>query len=356
MVTIRHMAVAYSILVALLIGYSVSFSSPAEASTGSITVGPGETKYVSFGECTENDLLLWDLTIDTLSTVFTCWLETPDDAHLSLESMTWGRVILTPGEWRIGFSIDASGWWSATVYYEIYRTAPSIVIEEPTLDACVNEASLIVAGGVDEFASQVAVSTDNVHYEPADLYLGAWNTQVTLPVDGEYTIYTEGIIVWGGYSVKYYDTVTVTRDTLAPEVSITEPDADAKVSKDMVTISWNGMDTLSGIDHYEVKVDGGIWIDVGTDTEYTITGLDDGWYRVAVKAVDKAGNSAESSVMVGVYTSIWSTDGPYDGIPLFAAIAAAAMAALLSVLLYRRKRGGAAVTTVPEEGSAPKAD
>ena len=609
MAMIAKRGLVYSMLCVLLLGAFLGVSQPVDASSGSINIAPGETKYLSFGTCSSGDVLLWDLEISTWSTIFTYWLETPADAHLPLESLTWGRVILTPGEWRLGFSIDISGWWSATVYYTIYRTTPHVEITSPLGSSYVNQASITVSGTVDTFATEVEMSIDHVHYEDADLYLGNWNWPVILPGDGEYTIYAEGTIIWGSYGVKYYDEVSVTLDTMLPEVGITAPaddsyiagtldlawqcsdesgialtevkidlldwntvdgseyscglsdgehtakvrvtdvagntaidsvtvtsdtliplvaitspannsyvagaidiawqcsdecgvalvevkvdlldwntvtgseyscdvsdgthtvkvrvtdfagnmaidevivtsdtvaptlaliapannscvagildlswqcsdeceialrevkvdaldwvtvdgtehncdlsdgthtvmvritdlagnsavasttvlsdtanplvtvnapSADSKLSKDAVPVTWTGSDALSGIDHYEVKIGGGSWVNVGTDTTYTFTDLEDKWYSVTVKAVDKSGNTEESSVSFGIYTSIWSTDGPYQGIPLFALIAVVGIAVILSVLLLRRRRGGAAVTTVPEEESAPE--
>jgi hypothetical protein len=522
---IAKRGLVYSMLCVLLLSAFLGVSQPADAASGSITIAPGETKYLSFGMCAVGDALLWDLEISTLSTIFEYWLQAPSGAHTSLYSLTWGKIADAPGEWKLGFSIDSSGWWSATVYYTIYRTTPHVEITSPLDSSYVNQASITVSGTVDTFASEVEVSLDHVHYEDADLYLGNWNWPVTLPGDGEYTIYAEGTIIWGGvFSVKYYDEVLVTLDTVLPEVGITAPaddsyiagtldlawqcsdesgialtevkidlldwntvtgseyrcdvsdgthtvkvrvtdlagntavvnvsvisdtvipqvaitspvnnsylageleltwqcsdecgitlrevkldqldwttvdgsdyycelsdgshtftvrvtdlagnsavasttilsdtvdpqvtvnapSADSKIDRDAILVTWIGSDALSGIDHYEVRISGGDWIDVGTDTTYTFMGLEDKWYSVTVRAVDKSGNSEESSVSFGIYTSIWSTNGPYDGIPLFALIAAVIIATVLSVLLLRRKRGGEAVN--PEPQSEPLQD
>ena len=52
-----------------------------------------------------------------------------------------------------------------------------------------------------------------------------------------------------------------------------------------VTIEWKGDDKL-GIDHYEVKLNNDIWINVGTATQYTFKELPVGRYVVCMKAVN----------------------------------------------------------------------
>jgi len=145
-----------------------------------------------------------------------------------------------------------------------------------------------------------------------------------------------------------YGQVAFICDTVAPQITIAEPVVNSKVSEDHVAVSWAGSDDPSGIDYYEVQIAGGRWTNVGTETSHEFTGLDDGWYSVNVRAVDKSGNSATASVNFGIYTSIWSTNGPYQGIPLFALVAAIIIVAVVATLLLRKKKGGPAVSTVPK--------
>lgn len=142
-------------------------------------------------------------------------------------------------------------------------------------------------------------------------------------------------------------------DTVAPDVDIGGPGMNTKISKDSVSVWWYGGDALTGIDHYEVRIAGGDWIDAGDATDYSFTGLGDGWYLVDVKAVDRSGNEAISSVSFGIYTSIWSQNGPYHGIPMYAVIAAIMVGAIVAVLLLRKRGGSPTVANVPKEEPAP---
>jgi len=394
----------------------------AGAASGTVHVNPGETEYVSFGPGQVDDLILWSFSISTWSTIFTYWLERPDNTHLSVDALTWGRVIEQAGTWRLGFSIDPSGFWDATVTYSVLLISPSIDISSPSNAAYVNTTALVVAGTTEGYADEVAISIDAVHYEKADLYLGSWTKHVALAADGQYTITAEETFKWGSYWAKYYDSVIIVLDTVLPnllilhpqqdayipgdywvswqssddqsvgstearvdalgwqtmsndslhielsdgphivqvrvrdvagnavvntvsfvadsglpQVSITGPEMNSKISKDTVVITWTGSDLVSGIDHYEVQITGGQWVNVGTATSYEFTNLDDAWYGVTVKAVDKAGNAATSTVGFGIYTSIWSQNGPYHGIPLYALVAGIIVAALLGYVLIQRR-------------------
>jgi len=143
-------------------------------------------------------------------------------------------------------------------------------------------------------------------------------------------------------------------DSAAPEITISSPLMDSKISKNEVTVYWNCEDLTSGTDHFEVQVDGGNWIKIVGVASYQLTGLKDGWHSFTVKAVDRAGNTATSTTDFGIYTSIWSQNGPYQGIPLFAVIAAIIIGAVVIALLFRRKKGGLAVATVPKEEASPQ--
>jgi len=93
-------------------------------------------------------------------------------------------------------------------------------------------------------------------------------------------------------------------DLVPPALWITSPSVGYKVESSKLTVTWIGSDADSGIDHYELKLDEEAWINVGNNTSYNFTELDDGSHTVYVKAVDKAGNSVEDSVSFTVDTTI----------------------------------------------------
>jgi hypothetical protein len=199
-----------------------------------------------------------------------------------------------------------------------------------------------------DYVSQIASTTYRIDN-------GTWQTFA-----GSFPIYKEGQTVIDYYStdiagnVESPESVSFKYDSSQPTIAITHPLSDSKISKDSVTIEWSGADYVSEIDHYEVRVDGGNWVPMGTATSYELRGLQDKWYGVTVKAVDKSGNNATTTVGFGIYTSIWSENGPYNAIPLYAVIVTIIAGVILSVLLYWRKRkGGPTVASVPKEEHAP---
>ena len=326
---------------------------PVNALSGSITVEPGQTSYVSFGTVNTDDVLLWSLVIDTWSTVYQYWIEAPNGQHIAIESLTWGYIATAPGEWWMGFSVDASGYWNLYVDYVIYAVAPQVKIASPEEGDFVNSYSLTVAGTVDGFADQVSVSLDDVHYEEADLYLGTWSKPMTLPADGEYTVYSEGMITWGSYWVKYYDSITITVDTQAPTVVMTVPADSTNVRGNYADIGWQCADEC-GIAKTEMKVDGWGWETV-QGTEYLDLYLSTGTHTIQIRVTDLAGNQASDTVTFDVDARALSFSGPYYGLPIVAIVLAVIITGAVVFLMLRKRRGGPAVASVPKEEPAVQA-
>ncbi len=97
---------------------------------------------------------------------------------------------------------------------------------------------------------------------------------------------------------------SVTIDTAAPSLSITAPTMGASVGS-QVTVEWQGSDSLSGIDRYEVSLDGGAAQSTGTTASIALSGLAEGGHTVTVRAYDRAGNVQESSVSFSVAPFPW---------------------------------------------------
>ncbi|NHJ84958.1 MAG: hypothetical protein FK734_05820 [Asgard group archaeon] len=104
-------------------------------------------------------------------------------------------------------------------------------------------------------------------------------------------------------SGSYQLTVTITYnapDTTPPTISITSPSNGATVSS--ATIVWSGSDSGSGINYYEVRIDGGTWINKGSSTSHTFS-VADGSHTAEVRAWDVAGNYATDDVTFTVDSS-----------------------------------------------------
>jgi|GEM_PF-1502244 len=77
-----------------------------------------------------------------------------------------------------------------------------------------------------------------------------------------------------------------------------------------LTISWIGSDDLSGIDHYEIRLDEREWINMGMNTSYTFKDLAPGIHIIYIKAVDRAGNMNTTSIQLTITTVTQTTTIP----------------------------------------------
>jgi hypothetical protein len=107
----------------------------------------------------------------------------------------------------------------------------------------------------------------------------------------------------GNWTSEAYHVGPFYIDTVEPFVSIISPTEGENLLSSEVTVEWSGSDTLSGIDHYEVKLDSGGWIYKGVFTTHTFEDFTPGSHTSYVKAVDGAGNEAEDSksfIVIGI--------------------------------------------------------
>jgi parallel beta-helix repeat protein len=93
------------------------------------------------------------------------------------------------------------------------------------------------------------------------------------------------------------DITVLIPDHVKPSVTITYPENDTYGTTDSMLVEWDGSDVGSGVSHYEIMLDGGLWLNVENDTNYTYTSLSNGTHVVTVKVVDNASNSNTDSVM-----------------------------------------------------------
>src|SRR5436189_142601 len=99
--------------------------------------------------------------------------------------------------------------------------------------------------------------------------LGQWITRsipfdVTLAAgDGYYEFYTIAVDRAGNAEAPPATAdASMTIDTTAPTLTVTSPSSGATL-EGSATVTWNASDSLSGIDHYEVSVDGGAFQSTG---------------------------------------------------------------------------------------------
>ena len=191
-------------------------------------------------------------------------------------------------------------------------TLPSVSIGSPSEGSMFNISAVAITWTGNDSLSGID------HYE-VRIDNGSWinvgtNTSYDFTgiADGSHTVDVKAV---DNASNEATDSVTFTTDTTNPTVSIVLPSDGAIFNRSSVTVSWNGSDVTCGIDHYEVRIDNGSWINVGTNTSYDFTGLSDGSHTVDVKAIDNATNEAADSIsfIVDVTTPTVSITSPADG-------------------------------------------
>lgn len=151
--------------------------------------------------------------------------------------------------------------------------------------------------------------------------------------------------VEGGYLLGYNETnhvaqikatnrtVTVSYDAVLPTLSITYPSNGSYLSSSNVKTVWSGFDAMSGINHYQVRLDDSRWINLGTDTTYTFSEVCEGSHRVEVKAIDKASLTREVSIHFVVNTSLIGGFGWIDDVAFFIGV----LVVVLGIAVYLQK-------------------
>src|SRR6266567_5565037 len=115
-----------------------------------------------------------------------------------------------------------------------------------------------------------------------------------------------------------------------PTLTVTSPSSGATL-EGSATVTWDASDSLSGIDHYEVSVDGGVFQGTGASPSASFGDLGAGDHTVTVRAYDRAGNIQTASVTFAFVPSAF----PWW---LIAIIVAVAVGLLLFFLWWKRRK------------------
>jgi len=168
-------------------------------------------------------------------------------------------------------------------------------------------------------------------------------TTKTVSADEQPLIATEGdnnkLEYWSvdnAGNVENIKTEVIKIDKTTPTMTITSPSPSYEIKSSNVSVTWTGSDEFSGISHYEIRLDGGSWTSVGTNTTYTFTGLSDGSHMVDIKAVDKAGNTNQDTVNFIINTSPLFGPGYIEEIAITASIILLALG--ITLYLFKIKK------------------
>jgi len=174
-----------------------------------------------------------------------------------------------------------------------------------TLDLSATDATSGIA--------EVRFSNDNTTWTPWEAYTAS-RTWTLTNGDGIKTVYYQ-IRNNAGLVSAHLDWIEL--DTDAPEILEIFPDNGTEIEASTITATWIGEDETSDIDHFEIRLDDGPWINTGTNMTYTFTRTNDGSHVLDIKAIDKANNYGQVRIRFSVNTSLIGGPGWIDDIAVF---------------------------------------
>ena len=177
------------------------------------------------------------------------------------------------------------------------------------------------------------VGVASTHYQIDD---GSWQLYVSpFPVDadGNHTVDYFSLDREGNAENPKATRVPVDRN---PPVFLTlSPEATVPTSN--VVLSWKAEDIASGVAGFNVSVDGRPFEAVGLQTSKTVS-LPDGRHTVRIRALDVAGNDAETEFAFHVDTFVLSATGPQATLLLVLIFGSNAVIVLTVLIVLRKKR------------------
>ena len=222
----------------------------------------------------------------------------PYDTNISANVSSYNVTDLIDGVHNISvFAVDsAGGRVSDNVTVIIDTVVPVIDIVDPDNSSYFNYSLVeIVWVGSDANMDRYYIRLDE--YDWIDVGL---NTSYTFNItkEGEHFVYVRAVDKANNSNISV---VRFICDYSAPSISILDPKTGEFLNSSSLVVSWNGSDNI-GIDHYEIRIDSGSWIDVGSVTSYLISSLDDGNHTIFVRVFDGADHVGMDSVWVVIDT------------------------------------------------------
>jgi len=306
--------------------------------TGSININNGDT-YTTSTSVTLT-LTATDITSDVYRVRLSndgVWDTEPWEG--SSTTKTW---TLTPGDGTktVHYQIKdnaglVSDSYSGKITLDTIPPTGSITVAEGS--AYTNSSSVtltLFAHDATSGVTQMRFSNDGTAWSLWETYAASKSWALTA-VEGIKTVYVQYRDNAGLVASSHNDTIIL--DTLQPSIAITSPSNGSEIKSSSVTIDWNGSDTGSGIDLYEIRCDNGEWINVGMGTTYAFTAISDGSHTAEVRAIDKTGKSQATSIAFIVNTSPLSGPGYMEEAVVTTTIIIVALGTAVYLVKCRKK-------------------
>jgi len=182
---------------------------------------------------------------------------------------------------------------------------------------------------------QVRFSNDGVWDTEAWETPSSTKTWTLSSGDGTKTVYYQIKDIAGLTSQSYSDMVIM--DVTPPTIIITSPSPGYEIRSSTITVTWTGSDETSEISHYEIRLDGSSWTNIGTNTTHTFSEVGDGSHTIDIKATDKAGNVKQDTVSFQVNTSPLLGPGYTEEVAVSIAIILTALAIAIYYIKIRKR-------------------
>jgi len=221
-----------------------------------------------------------------LSGIHYCYVMIDNESWISVGNNTNYSLMLPDGIHVVHVKVvDKAGNVAIVcVIFVVDTIPPDLEVIEPNVDALGVNSVNITWYGSDENLDHFEIKIDNESW----VNIGNATRYAINLDDGVHTIYVKAVDRAGNVKIVSFSIIV---DTSPPILQITYPTSLYLNTTD-VTICWYVYDLT--LDHIELRIDGGLWIDVGTATNYT-TSLFEGEHIVEVYAVDRFGRFASAT-------------------------------------------------------------
>jgi len=192
---------------------------------------------------------------------------------------------------RAGNSVDV------TVPFHFDPNAPSLSITAPARNSYVKAKDVTVSWTASDSGSGLASLQLSVDSAPAvDLALDATSHTLAGLSESGHDVTLVAKDAAGNVATE---TIVFAVDVTPPDLTIIAPTGSYVNTKDLPLV-WAGSDSNSGIDRFELALDGGTPVSVTQAFGYTFPNVGEGAHSVVVRAIDRAGNDISKTVSVTV--------------------------------------------------------
>ncbi|MFH1587911.1 MAG: FG-GAP-like repeat-containing protein [Candidatus Diapherotrites archaeon] len=244
--------------------------------------------------------------------------EAQDGCSLSTTAAITSVLFQSDGNYAIDFnSLDAANNLedTNTIYILIDSTAPTTTSDANT--GWQNRDANVKLTCSDSVANTQSIGCNITKYRVDTdssnaVSYGAWQTydsNVFFNTDGNWAIDFNSNDSLGNQETVNTEYILLSKTN--PVVAISNPTSGQVLSigTTQIDVNYTGTAAEVSIDHYEVRITGGAWINNSTNLGYSFTGLQNGQsYTVDVNVSDTAGNDSMSSVSFSVDISTGSTN------------------------------------------------